>query len=368
MVENVYNMLISHTNSHDIHGRSTLKDVQRDFRNGPVHKSSVDSIDGFDLICSLTSTNNMSVNSKSLNKDVKTDAKSGSMDAETNTVDISAERSALSKQRQHSIENNKAAILDTIRINLQRTQESLGLDQEYLKQFLVWKMVMLLLVLMISSLFEKTFCKVFVTFVICTASQLICSLCCTWNDIQTFSNGIGECHIFENTLYLCNTSNNNDVIVTINVQKSRSRYAKYLYYNCACVVCECHRYKRDREPSRIPEKKLRSLTRKNRNLQCYVRHRVLKNVPESSKVHRIISGVEARIKPKERIRQRKYKAFLQTIKGKVYIRKYRNISHSHDFKKVAIWFKLFHIPIFCLMNIGMQITKENILSINLVMI
>ena len=125
MVENVYNTLMSHTNSHDIRGRSTLKDVQRDFRNGPVHESSVDSVDGFDLICSLTSTNNMSVNfksvSKSLNKDVKTDAKSGSMEAETNTVDISAERSALSKQRQHSIENNKAAILDTIRINLQRT-------------------------------------------------------------------------------------------------------------------------------------------------------------------------------------------------------------------------------------------------------
>ena len=62
----------------------------------------------------------MSVNSKlvskSLNKDVKTDAKSGSVDAETNTLDISAERSTPSKQRQHSIENNKATILDTIHI------------------------------------------------------------------------------------------------------------------------------------------------------------------------------------------------------------------------------------------------------------
>ena len=47
---------------------------------------------------------------------------------------------------------------------------------------------MLLLVLMIFSRFEKTFCKVFLTFVICTASQLICSRCNTWNDIQTFSN------------------------------------------------------------------------------------------------------------------------------------------------------------------------------------
>ena len=64
---------------------------------------------------------------------------------------------------------------------------------------------------------------------------------------------------------------------------------------------------------------------------------MLKNIPESSKVHRIISGVEE----KRKNRQREYKAFLQTIKGKVYIRKYRIISHSHDFKKVAIWFKLF---------------------------
>ena len=31
--------LTSHTNAHDICGRPTLKDVQRDFRNGPVHES-----------------------------------------------------------------------------------------------------------------------------------------------------------------------------------------------------------------------------------------------------------------------------------------------------------------------------------------
>ena len=67
---------------------------------------------------------------------------------------------------------------------------------------------------------------------------------------------------------------------------------------------------------------------------------MLKNIPESSKVRCNLSGVEARIKPKKRIRQRKYKAFLQTVNGKVYIRKYRNISHSLDFKKVVIWFEL----------------------------
>ena len=49
---------------------------------------------------------------------------------------------------------------------------------------------------------------------------------------------------------------------------------QYLYNNCTSVVCECHRNKRDREPSRIPVKKLHRLSKKNRNLQCYVWYRV----------------------------------------------------------------------------------------------
>ena len=129
-------------------------------------------------------------------------------------------------------------------------------------------------------------------------------------------------------------------------------------------MCECHQYKRDREPSRIPEKKLRSLTRKNRNLQCYVWHRLLKNIPESSKVHRIISGVEARIKPKKRIRQRKYKAFLQTVKEKSILENTEIFHTLMTLRKLSFGVNYFHITISCLMNIGMQITKKNILSIN----
>ena len=50
---------------------------------------------------------------------------------------------------------------------------------------------------------------------------------------------------------LTNVHEYNDVLMSIKVQEFRSRYAKYVYYNCSRVVCECHGYKRDREPGRV---------------------------------------------------------------------------------------------------------------------
>ena len=106
-------------------------------------------------------------------------------------------------------------------------------------------------------------------------------------------------------------------------------------------MCECHRSKCDREPSRIPVKKLHRLSKKNRNLQCYVWYRVLKNIPKSSKVHRIISGIKARIKFKKKRKHRKCKAFVQTTRSNLYTRNHRNISHSNQHLKIyQTWFKL----------------------------
>ena len=51
---------------------------------------------------------------------------------------------------------------------------------------------------------------------------------------------IDNCYILEKSIHLCNINNHNDVVI-INVHTCRSRYAKYLYYNCTRVVCECHR-------------------------------------------------------------------------------------------------------------------------------
>ena len=39
---------------------------------------------------------------------------------------------------------------------------------------------------------------------------------------------------------LTNVHEYNDVLMSIKVQEFRSRYAKYVYYNCNRVVCECH--------------------------------------------------------------------------------------------------------------------------------
>ena len=87
---------------------------------------------------------------------------------------------------------------------------------------------------------------------------------------------------------MTNVHEHNDVTVSIKVQQFRSRYAKYVYYNCTRVLCEHHVYKGDREPSRVPVKMLKRLSQKSRKLHSYIRSRLSKNVPKSSKVHDLI--------------------------------------------------------------------------------
>ena len=55
-------------------------------------------------------------------------------------------------------------------------------------------------------------------------------------------------------------------------------------------MCECHGYKRDREPSRVLVRMLKRLSQKIRKLLSYVRSRLGKNVPKSSKVHDLIKN------------------------------------------------------------------------------
>ena len=76
---------------------------------------------------------------------------------------------------------------------------------------------MLLLVLMIFILFEKTFCKVFVTLLYALQGNSYVHFVVHGMTFKPFHNGCGidECHISENTIYLCNISINNDVIVTM---------------------------------------------------------------------------------------------------------------------------------------------------------
>ena len=61
-------------------------------------------------------------------------------------------------------------------------------------------------------------------------------------------------------------------------------------------MCECYDYKRDREPSRVSVKMLKRLTQKIRKLRSYVRSRLNKNEPKSSKIHDLIKNNATRKK------------------------------------------------------------------------
>ena len=65
---------------------------------------------------------------------------------------------------------------------------------------------------------------------------------------------------------MTNVRERNVVIVLMKgttIQISFTIYAKYVYYNCIRVLCECHGYKCVREPSRIPVTMLKRLSQKS---------------------------------------------------------------------------------------------------------
>jgi len=109
--------------------------------------------------------------------------------------------------------------------------------------------------------------------------------------VEDMMNTLHDCDLLEKVVNMTYNVHEHNVTVSIKVQQFRSRYAKYVYYNCTRVLCECHGKKRDREPSRVPVTMLKRLSQKSRKLQCYVRSRLSNNVPKSSKVHRLIKNI-----------------------------------------------------------------------------
>ena len=103
-------------------------------------------------------------------------------------------------------------------------------------------------------------------------------------------NTLDDCDLLEKVVNMTNVHEHNDFTVSIKVQQFRSRCAKSVYCNRTRVVCECHGYKRDREPSRVPVRMLKRVSKKIRKLQSYVRSRLSKNVPKSMKFHDLIKN------------------------------------------------------------------------------
>ena len=83
-------------------------------------------------------------------------------------------------------------------------------------------------------------------------------------------------------------------------------------YGYRHVECRSHEYKRDREPSRVPENMLKRLSQKNKKLLSYVWSCLRKNVPKSSKIHRFIKHTARRQKRTHKIAVR----FVQKMRRK----------------------------------------------------
>ena len=114
--------------------------------------------------------------------------------------------------------------------------------------------------------------------------------------IEDMINTLDDCDLLEKVVNMTNVQEHNGVTVSIKVQQFRSRHEKYVYYNYTRVLCECHGYTHDREPSRVSVKMLKRLSQKIRKLQSYVRSRLSKNVQKSLKVHDLIKNNATRKK------------------------------------------------------------------------
>ena len=141
--------------------------------------------------------------------------------------------------------------------------------------------------------------------------------------VQAIVNTLGDCDLQEKVVNMTNVHEHNDVTVSIKVQQFRSRCAKSVDYNRTRVVCECHGYKRDREPSRVLVRMLKRLSQKIRKLLSYVQSRLGKNVPKSSKVHDLIKNNATRKKNTQKTRVR----FVQKMRRKPIFRT-RNVNSS----------------------------------------
>ena len=164
--------------------------------------------------------------------------------------------------------------------------------------------------------------------------------------VEDMINTLDDCDLLEKVVIMTNVLEHNDVTVSIKVQRFRCRYAKYVYYNCTRVLCECHGYKRHREPSRIPVKMLKRLSQNSRKLRCYVRRCLSKNVPRSSKVHHLIKTIATRKKSTHKASSR----FAQKMRRKTIFRgtrivdssmRYNNASRDTHGKKYLKYLRFF---------------------------
>ena len=195
----------------------------------------------------------------------------------------------IKKVREHNFEggaNNSELDKDTDRSNLNS-------KVEYLSLALPLNILFLLLVFIGFTTCKVRFGISYTISIIIVQAIVNVDLLFAWSCmcfVEDMMNTLDDCDLQEKVVNMTKVQEHNDVTVSIKVQQFRSRRAKSVYYNRTRVVCECNGYKRDREPSRVLVRMLKRLSQKIRKLQSYVRSRLSKNVPKSSKVHDLIKN------------------------------------------------------------------------------
>ena len=102
-------------------------------------------------------------------------------------------------------------------------------------------------------------------------------------------NSFDECKVFEEAAQLSvivydnKLNNSNDEAFSINtVCNCRSRYDKFVYFNRP----RTHGIRvRDREPSRIPKKRITRILKKSRKVRRLLRTYIRKSIPKASRMH-----------------------------------------------------------------------------------
>ena len=112
-------------------------------------------------------------------------------------------------------------------------------------------------------------------------------------------NSFDECNVFERAAQLSvivydnKLNNSNDEVFSINtVCNCRSRYDKFVYLNRP----RTHATRvRDREPSRIPKKRITRILKRSRKVRRLLRTYIRKNIPKSSRMHLLTNKAREKI-------------------------------------------------------------------------
>ena len=132
-------------------------------------------------------------------------------------------------------------------------------------------------------------------------------------------NSFDECNVFEKAAQLSvivydnKLNDSNDEAFSINTAcNCRSRYDKFVYFNRPRThgirVC-------DREPSRIPKKRISRILKKSRKVRRLLRTYIRKSVPKSSRMHHFTNKAREKYMHMEsyvRIKERRNIPFLQS--------------------------------------------------------